>query len=392
MSEPAGTALIYIPPGADPAAIFAGRPLLERSWALARAAGLEPVIVEAPATEASPGVPGAAVGAPLPSADGVVVLLRCDVGCVSGALRDLLDERTAACVRDDTGRIALVRTTAAALGGRIPPDLESASAGLPLAGRPGWIDGRRVLALELASAAGRDVASARRRAERELLATLDNPRDGYFDGVLNRHLSRPLSQALLPFSVTPNQITIVALLLSFVAAACIALPGIGGPVLGALLLQLTAVLDCVDGEIARAKVLETEWGEWLDVTSDTLIHVATFLGIAVHAWPDLGHTTAWALGALFTVGGLASFVVVTRAEKTEDQWKSGRGWRPRLLALLLATLTTRDLSVLVLVAAAADLLTPLLIGAAVGAQVIWGGTLALHTRVMRDAARATSRI
>jgi phosphatidylglycerophosphate synthase len=191
---------------------------------------------------------------------------------------------------------------------------------------------------------------------------------------------------LLPFPITPNQITVGALLLSLVGAACIALPGLAAPVLGALLLQLTAVLDCVDGEIARAKVLETEWGEWLDITSDTLIHVATFLGIAVHAWPDLGRTTAWVLGALFTVGGLASFVVVTRAENTEDRWKNSDDWRARLLALLLATLTTRDLSVLVLVAAATDLLTPLLIGAALGAQVFWSGTLALHTRVMRDVA------
>lgn len=384
MPEPVGTALVYILPGTDPVAIFAGRPLLERSRALARAAGLDPVIVDAPATGASAGVPGAAAGTALPSADGPVVLLRCDVGCVAGALRDLLAGPTSACVRDDTGRMALVRTTVAALGGRIPTDLESASAGLPIAGRPGWLGARRILALDSASfTVGTDVASLRDRAERELLASLDNPRDGYFDRVLNRHLSRPLSRLLLPFAVTPNQITIAALVLSFVAAACIALPGIAGPVLGALLLQVTAVLDCVDGEIARAKVLETDWGEWLDITSDTLIHVATFLGIAVHAWPDLGHTTAWALGALFTVGGLASFVVVTRAENTEDQWKDGGGWRSRLLALLLATLTTRDLSVLVLVAAAADLLTPLLIGAALGAQVFWSGTLALHTSVMR---------
>lgn len=312
------------------------------------------------------------------------MLLRCDVGCVTGAVRDLRAAPGPAAVRDDAGRIALVRTTADALEGRIPPDLESAARGVQLEGRPGWFGTRRVLALDFATPADPQQSAARRsRAERELLATLDNPRDGYFDRVLNRHLSRPLSRLLLPFAVTPNQVTVAALLLSLVGAACIALPGIAGPVLGALLLQLTAVLDCVDGEIARAKVLETEWGEWLDVTSDTLIHVATFLGIAVHAWPELGRTTAWALGALFTVGGLASFVVVTRAEKTEERWKVGGGWRARLLALLLATLTTRDLSVLVLVAAATDLLTPLLIGAAFGAQVFWSGTLALHSSVMR---------
>ena len=77
---------------------------------------------------------------------------------------------------------------------------------------------------------------------------------------------------------------------------------------------------------------------------------------------------------------------MTRAEKTEDTWKRSDDWRARLLALLLATLTTRDLSVLVRVAAAADLLTPLLGGAALGAQVFWCGTLALHESLMRRVA------
>jgi len=385
---PAGIALLYIPPGVDPAAIFAGRSLLDRAWALAVAADLEPAVVDAAASGDAPGL-GCRPGEPLKRGGDTVVLLRCDVGCVAGVLRDLVAGAGSAAVRDDAERIALVRTAAHALGGRVPGDLESAARGLPLAGRPGWLGARRVLGLDLAaSRADPSVASRRARAERELIATLDNPRDGLFDRVLNRHLSRPLSRMLLPFAVTPNQITIGGLLLSLAGAACIALPGIAWPVLGALLLQLTAVLDCVDGEVARAKVLETEWGEWLDVTSDTLIHVATFLGIAVHAWPELGLATAWALGALFTVGGLASFVVVTRAEKTEELWKGSDDWRARLLALLLATLTTRDLSVLVLVAAAADLLTPLLVGAAIGAQLFWSGTLALHASVMRRPGRA----
>jgi len=387
MPRPAGTALLYVPEGVDPLTIFAGRSLVDRASALAVAAGLEPMVVDAAASGVATGAArgrGCPPGTPLPSDRATVLLMRCDVGCVAGTLRDLLAGPGPAAARADTGRIALARTTVRALDGRVPDDLEAAARGLPHVGRPGWLGARRIV--DLASAASRDAPSAavqRASAERELIATLDNPRDGFFDRVLNRRLSRPLSRTLLPFAVTPNQITIGGLVLALAGAVCLGLPGVAGPVLGALLLQLSAVLDCVDGEIARAKVLESEWGEWLDITSDTLIHVATFLGIAVHAWPELGRTTAWALGALFTVGGLVSGVVVTRAERTEDLWKGRAGWRARLLALLLATLTTRDLSVLVLVAAAANLLTPLLVGAAIGAQVFWMGALALHASVMR---------
>lgn len=393
MAQPVGSALIYLPAGVDPATTFTGRTLLDRAVALARAARLVPLLVDArPAPAASPGgLEGLTPGDPL-SVSGLIVLLRCDVGCVAGALRDLVARTSTSAVDgevacDDLGRVALVATRADRLGGQVPADLEAAAAGLPQPSRPGWLAERRVLGLGFATdRPAASVAAERTRRERELLAALENPRDGFVDALVNRHLSRPLSLFLLSFAVTPNQVTVFALLLALAGAACIALPGVLGPVTGALLLQLTAVLDCVDGEIARAKVLESEWGEWLDITADTLIHVATFLGIAVHAWPQLGGGTAWLLGGLFTIGGLASFVVVTRAEKTEGRWLGAPAWESRLLAGLLATLTTRDTSVLVLVAAALGLLTPLLVGAAFGAQVFWAGTLALHTRAMRRAA------
>jgi phosphatidylglycerophosphate synthase len=394
MREPKpGTALVYVPGGVDPGARFTGRSLVERALAVAAAAGLDPALVapDGPVRlAAAVATPTLRPGDPLPSS-GAVVLLRCDAACVAGAVRDLLAATTPRAVLDDQGRVALVATSAAALGGRVPPGLETAARGVVLEPRAGWLGRRRVLALPHAGVAGdpRAAHAARVRAERELISSLDNPRDGFADGLLNRHLSRPLSRALMQLPVTPNQITVAGLLLSLAAAALIALPGVWWPVLGALLLQATAVLDCVDGEIARAKVLETEWGEWLDITSDTVIHVATFLGIAVHAWPELGRDTAWLLGALFACGGLAAFAVVTRAEKTEDRWKPLGVWQSRLLGMLLATLTTRDLSVLVLAAAASGLLTELLVGAAIGAQAFWIGTLLLLTRVLRLAGEAS---
>jgi hypothetical protein len=53
---------------------------------------------------------------------------------------------------------------------------------------------------------------------------------------------------------------------------------------GALLAQGAAVLDCCDGEVARAKFLQSRAGYWLDVVSDTVVHIALFLGIGVAVW------------------------------------------------------------------------------------------------------------
>jgi hypothetical protein len=109
--------------------------------------------------------------------------------------------------------------------------------------------------------------------------------------------------------------------------------------------------------------------------------------MAVHAWPELGGDTAWLLGTLFAAGGFASFVVVTRAERTEERWKPLDCWQSRLLAGLLATLTTRDLSALVLAAATTGMMTRLLEGAAFGAHGFWIVALLLHRHVMRRAAQ-----
>jgi phosphatidylglycerophosphate synthase len=375
-----GSALIYMPAAVDPGTRFTGRPLIDRAMALAEAAGLRPLLVDQGAHARSNGrFPRARVGEPLPAPGGPVLLLRCDVACTAGALRDVLAGASPAPLAyDDAGRLALVCTTAAALGDVVPPDLDRAVADQSDRPRPGWLGSRRILALDPAT------PSARSRAEAELIASLDNPRDGLIDRLLNRRLSRPLSRLLLALPITPNQITVISLLIALLGAAALAQPGVAWPVLGALLLQLSAVLDCVDGEIARAKVLESEWGAWLDITSDTLIHVATFVAIAMHAWPELGRGTAWLLGGLFASGALASFVVVTRAERTEERWRRSASWQARLLAALLATLTTRDSSALVLLAAALGLLTPLLIGAAIGAQLFWIGTLLLHASALRQ--------
>src|SRR5262249_293310 len=124
---------------------------------------------------------------------GAVVLLRCDIACVAGVLRDLVDEVSGAvAVRDDAGRVALVRTTSESLQ-VVPADVEAAAAGARFAPASGWLGGSRIFALDLADPnLSRAEAEARRtRAESELIASLDNPRDGVADRWFNRRLSRP---------------------------------------------------------------------------------------------------------------------------------------------------------------------------------------------------------
>lgn len=91
------------------------------------------------------------------------------------------------------------------------------------------------------------------------------PTDGVVSRYLNRWLSAPLTALLLKTGVTPNQVTLAIGLLTIPLVAA----GLWGRVmLVGLILQLASVLDGVDGELARAKGLQSRYGALLDTVMD----------------------------------------------------------------------------------------------------------------------------
>jgi len=208
--------------------------------------------------------------------------------------------------------------------------------------------------------------------EKAFLLALENPRDGLVDTYLNRRYSRLLTRLFLRTPLTPNHITILSFLTGLLGASCFLLGSYGGSVLGALLLQFSTVLDCVDGEVARVKMLESPLGEWLDITLDTVVHIAIFLGVGVAVWKQDGLAAAPLLGGLLAAAAFISFPLVTRAEKTEDAGRARGGWEDVWIEKIAGgMLTSRDYSLLVLLCALVGKLVWFLWAAAIGAQVFW---------------------
>lgn len=213
--------------------------------------------------------------------------------------------------------------------------------------------------------------------ERAFLLRLENPNDGLMDTLLNRKLSRPLTRVFLRTPLTPNQVTGLSFLVGLLGAGCFLLGSYGWTLVGALLLQASTVLDCVDGEIARVKMLESPFGEWLDITLDTVVHVAIFIGVGVAVWKQIGLAAAPLLGGLLAAGALISFPLVTLAEKTETRGRTRGGWEDVWIAKLVGGLASRDYSLLILLSVLAGKLDWFLWTAAIGAQVFWIALLAL---------------
>ncbi|WP_462137029.1 CDP-alcohol phosphatidyltransferase family protein [Candidatus Mycalebacterium sp.] len=106
-------------------------------------------------------------------------------------------------------------------------------------------------------------------ARRLIASTVGKTSTGWIAKNLNGKLSLPISLWLARgTSLTPNQISVLTNIVAGVP--CIIAYLTGHPVYGAVFMQIAAILDRCDGEVARLKLLETKRGEWVDTISDQL--------------------------------------------------------------------------------------------------------------------------
>jgi phosphatidylglycerophosphate synthase len=96
--------------------------------------------------------------------------------------------------------------------------------------------------------------------------------------------------------LSPNQITWISVLFALAAAGCLAVGSRPVSVVGALLLYIGFVFDCVDGQLARYTLQFSRFGGWLDTIADRGKEYAVYAGLAAGAARDGIHHT-WPLAA-----------------------------------------------------------------------------------------------
>ncbi|MGA5419911.1 DUF5941 domain-containing protein [Streptomyces lavendulocolor] len=123
-------------------------------------------------------------------------------------------------------------------------------------------------------------------------------RDGFFTTFCISPYSRYLARWCARRGLTPNQVTTASLLTALVAAGCAATGTRGGYVAAGLLLLLSFVLDCTDGQLARYSLQYSTMGAWLDATFDRAKEYAYYAGLALGAARGGDDVWALALGAM----------------------------------------------------------------------------------------------
>jgi len=132
--------------------------------------------------------------------------------------------------------------------------------------------------------------------------------DGYISKHINRKMSEPMARLLAKTRVTPNQMTWAAFgiaLLSFVSFI------LGHNIIAGILVQLSSIVDGVDGSLARLKGMTSEFGGFLDSVLDRYADALIVLGMTLWSLSYEGYPQVWLVGFLAIVGTLS--VSYTRA-------------------------------------------------------------------------------
>jgi phosphatidylglycerophosphate synthase len=221
-------------------------------------------------------------------------------------------------------------------------------------------------------------------AEKKLDGWLVKPTDGIFARA-NRRISIPISRRIIPYSITPNMVSVFTLGVSFAGGVFLAFGGYWNMLMGAVLSWLSSVLDGCDGEVARLKLQESTFGCWLETICDNLYYLFTFGGLTIGLIRMTGNRAYLVWGGCLLLGAVMSFMMTGiqrhqlangRPERYLLEWHTKADSRSSNPLLYLGRHTEFIirrcfLPYVILIFALFGVMNWFLVGATVGANIVW---------------------
>lgn len=242
----------------------------------------------------------------LPAASGDhLVVADATAAAPAGVLRQLLRTTSSCYVTDDAGApMGLMHLVA----GDIPA--ATAAASHSAAGSVSALAGELAASLPLRAVAEDDL---------RLDAAVKSD-DSFFPTFFVSPYSRYVARWAARRGLTPNQITVLSMVIGVASAAAFATGNRAGLVAGAVLLQLSFIADCVDGQVARYTQRFSPLGAWLDATFDRLKEYLVYAGLAVGGIRAGGDDSIWVLAAAaLAVQTVRHMVIFGFDERTQDR-------------------------------------------------------------------------
>ncbi|MCP4154652.1 MAG: CDP-alcohol phosphatidyltransferase family protein [bacterium] len=158
---------------------------------------------------------------------------------------------------------------------------------------------------------------------------------------VEKYINRPLGSLIVRMvfktRITPNGLTYCNFILGLLAAFLFTRGEYLYFVLGGISIQLSAIVDCADGQLARAKDMCSEFGSHLDIFLDRITDFCLILGIAVGLYyyhGDINYLIVGSLTAGLYLLQINLFYIYNSYNKVEEKGSTGES-RALLLLLIL---------------------------------------------------------
>ena len=141
---------------------------------------------------------------------------------------------------------------------------------------------------------------------------------------VNHYFHNPIAASIVKVLkdtwVTPNQVTYVSVFVGLVSAYTFSLGTLQAFFFAGILLEVVLILDCVDGQLARAKKCSSDWGRLLDGIAGYIIYLAVLAGIMIGL--DKEHMTLALFGLITILRAIAydycKLTMITMIQKGSD--------------------------------------------------------------------------
>lgn len=119
---------------------------------------------------------------------------------------------------------------------------------------------------------------------------------------VERYLNRPLASLVVRLiyrtSITPNGLTFFSFVLGILGASFMSFGKYTYFALGGISIQLSSIIDCADGMLARSKNMCSDFGSHLDIFLDRIMDFSMIIGVSVGVYTALGNKNYLILGFL----------------------------------------------------------------------------------------------
>ncbi len=105
--------------------------------------------------------------------------------------------------------------------------------------------------------------------------------DGLVSRYINRRISIRITKAIVKYRIplTPNQVSIISFVLGLISALLYIL---GMPIPAAIMVQVSSIIDGVDGELARLLGLTSRVGAFFDAMLDRFVDIAIIASLTYY--------------------------------------------------------------------------------------------------------------